>query len=142
MQGVVHPIKVRAENIGIRLQDASGSGVNERLKAGEEVVINNSAINKLIVSSDFIPETYSLEQNYPNPFNPTTKLIYSITRSCLVTLKVFDVLGTEIETLVNEEKPVGTYKLNWNAADLPSGVYFYRLQAGDFLQTRKMILLK
>jgi len=85
---------------------------------------------------------YSLKQNYPNPFNPATNLSYSITQPGLVTLKIYDVLGTEIETLVNEEKPTGTYELNWNAANLPSGVYFYRLQAGSFVQTRKMILLK
>ena len=91
---------------------------------------------------DEVPREFLLSQNYPNPFNPTTKLSYSITQSGLVTLKVYDVLGTEIETLVNEEKSVGTYELNWNAANLPSGVYFYRLQAGSFVQTRKMILLK
>ena len=59
-----------------------------------------------------------------------------------VVIKVFDVLGNEITTLVNEEKPIGTYELDWNAANLPSGVYFYRLQAGDFIQTKKMILMK
>ena len=91
---------------------------------------------------DLLPTEFLLSQNYPNPFNPSTKLSYSITQSGLVTIKVFDLLGIEIETLVNEEKPVGTYELNWNAANLPSGVYFYRLQAGDFIQTRKMILLK
>ena len=80
--------------------------------------------------------------NYPNPFNPTTTIKYSIPKTYNVLIKVFDVLGNEIETLINEEKPVGTYELNWNAANLPSGVYFYRLQAGDFVQTRKMILLK
>ena len=91
---------------------------------------------------DAIASSYKLNQNYPNPFNPSTKIGYSITQSGLVTIKVYDVLGTEIETLVNEEKPVGNYELNWNAANLPSGVYFYRLQAGSFMQTRKMILLK
>ncbi len=85
---------------------------------------------------------FELSQNYPNPFNPSTKIKYSIPQSADVTLKIFNTLGEEIETLVSEEKPVGTYELNWNAANLPSGVYFYRLQAGDFVQTRKMILLK
>jgi len=91
---------------------------------------------------DNLPKEFLLTQNYPNPFNPSTKVSYSITKLGYVTLKVYDVLGTEVETFVNEEKPVGTYELNWNAANLPSGVYFYRLQAGDFVQTRKMILLK
>ena len=91
---------------------------------------------------DEAPAEFLLFQNYPNPFNSSTTINYSITQSVLVTLKVYDVLGTELETLVNENKTVGTYDLNWNAAILPSGVYFYRIQAGEFAQTRKMILLK
>jgi len=89
-----------------------------------------------------IPNIFYLEQNYPNPFNPSTTLRYSLPQSSQVQIKVSDVLGNEIETIVNEEKPVGTYELSWNAANLTSGVYFYRLQAGSFVQTRKMILLK
>ena len=92
--------------------------------------------------SSLVPEEYSISQNYPNPFNPSTKIKYQIPELSFVTLKVYDVLGSEVAVLVNEEKPVGTYELNWNAANLPSGVYFYRLQAGDFVQTRKMIFLK
>ncbi len=88
------------------------------------------------------PTKFGLEQNHPNPFNPTTKINYSIPEYSNVTLKVFDILGNEIETLVNEEKPVGAYELNWTSGHLPSGVYFYRIQAGDFIQTRKMILMK
>jgi hypothetical protein len=97
-----------------------------------------------------VPAEFSLTQNYPNPFNPSTKIKYSIPSITLrqaqsdihVSLKVFDVLGNEIETLVNEEKPVGTYEVTWYAQNLPSGVYFYQLRAGDFIQTKKMILLK
>ena len=70
-------------------------------------------------------------------------LLFFVSNSFIKTLlKIFNTLGEEVETLVNEEKPVGTYEVNWNAANLPSGVYFYRIQAGDFVQTRKMILLK
>jgi hypothetical protein len=89
-----------------------------------------------------LPTEYSLSQNFPNPLNPSTKIKYSIPISSQVSLKIFNTLGEELEILVNEEKPIGTYEVNWNAANLPSGVYFYRLQAGDFVQTRKMILLK
>jgi hypothetical protein len=96
-----------------------------------------------------LPTKFSLEQNYPNPFNPTTSIQYAIASRQFVTLKVFDVLGNEIETLVNEEKPVGTYELNWNATNLPSGVYFYQLKvysanrgATSFVATKKMILLR
>jgi hypothetical protein len=88
------------------------------------------------------PLEFSLEQNYPNPFNPSTTIKYSVPQSAQVQIKVFDVLGNEIETLLNEEKQTGVYKLTWNAEQLPSGVYFYTLKAGPFTQTKKMILMK
>ena len=88
------------------------------------------------------PTQFALEQNYPNPFNPSTKIQYSVPQTSQVQIKVFDVLGNEIETLVNEEKPTGTYELTWNAANLPSGVYFYQIKAGSFIETKKMILIK
>ena len=86
--------------------------------------------------------SYKLEQNYPNPFNPSTSFRYSIPKPSIVIIKVYDILGNKIETLVNEEKPAGTYTLTWKAANLPSGVYFYRFQSGSFLKTKKMILLR
>jgi photosystem II stability/assembly factor-like uncharacterized protein len=91
---------------------------------------------------DKIPNDYLLSQNYPNPFNPSTKIRYSVPQPSEVAIKVFDILGSEIETLVNEEKPAGAYELTWNPTDHPSGVYFYQLRAGDFIQTKKMILIK
>jgi hypothetical protein len=83
-------------------------------------------------------------QNYPNPFNPTTTIKYSIPELSFVTLKVYDVLGNEIANLVNEEKPTGSYdaEFTMNNLQLSSGFYFYRLQAGSFVETKKMILLK
>jgi hypothetical protein len=89
-----------------------------------------------------IPSEFDLLQNYPNPFNPITTIKYSVPQSTKVVIKVFDVLGNKIETLVNEEKPVGTYELTWYAENLPSGIYFYRLQAGDFIETKKMVFIK
>jgi photosystem II stability/assembly factor-like uncharacterized protein len=91
---------------------------------------------------DGIPTEYNLTQNFPNPFNPITKIIYTVSQSSNVVIKVFDVLGNEIETLVNEEKPVGTYELKWDAANLPSGVYFYQLTAGQYVETKKMVLIR
>ncbi len=88
------------------------------------------------------PVNYSLKQNYPNPFNPTTNISYSIQKNGFVSLKVYDALGREVTTLVNEVKPAGNYLVNFNAAGLASGIYFYRLQAGGFTQNHKMILLK
>ena len=91
---------------------------------------------------DEIPTEFLLSQNYPNPFNPITKIKYSVPNSSQVVIKVIDILGNEIETLVNEEKPVGTYEVTWYAEGLPSGVYFYQLCAGSYIETKKMILLK
>ena len=89
-----------------------------------------------------IIKNYKLSYNYPNPFNPQTKIQYSIPQSSNVLIKVFDILGNEIETLVDEEKQIGTYEINWYAEGLPSGFYFYQLRAGSFIETKKMILLK
>jgi len=88
------------------------------------------------------PIEYSLNQNYPNPFNPSTTIIFTISDLRFTTLKVYDVLGNEIATLVNEEKPAGIYEVVFNAFEYPSGIYFYRLQAGKLIQIKKMILLK
>lgn len=87
-------------------------------------------------------DNFYLYQNYPNPFNPATTLSFVIGNQSFVLLKVYDVLGNEIATLVNEEKQSGTYEIGFNAAGLSSGIYFYQLQAGSFIQTRKMIYLK
>jgi photosystem II stability/assembly factor-like uncharacterized protein len=83
-----------------------------------------------------------LSQNYPNPFNPNTKISYSITKDGLVTLKVYDILGNEVAILVNEEKPAGIFEVEFDGTGFTSGIYFYRLKAGDYLETKKMILLK
>jgi hypothetical protein len=88
------------------------------------------------------PHQHSLSQNYPNPFNPTTIIRYQIPELSFVTIKVYDVLGNKIITLVNEEKPIGNYEVEFDAINLPSGIYFYRLQAGSFIETKKMVLIK
>jgi hypothetical protein len=87
-------------------------------------------------------ENFALEQNYPNPFNPSTSIKYAVSNQQFVLLKVYDVLGNEVATLVNEEKAPGHYEVEFNAAGLSSGIYIYRLQSGDFVQSRKMLLLK
>jgi hypothetical protein len=89
-----------------------------------------------------IPSSYSLSQNYPNPFNPTTNIKFAIPKNEFVKITVFDILGKELETLVNEQLAPGTYETNWNASNYPSGIYFYKLSAGDFSETKKMLLLK
>ena len=85
---------------------------------------------------------FNLHQNYPNPFNPSTSISYSISEIEFVTLKVYDVLGNEIANLVSEEIRIGNYEIEFNASKLPSGIYFYRLKAGSFVETRKMILIR
>ena len=89
-----------------------------------------------------IPLTYNLSQNYPNPFNPSTNIEFRIANLELVTLKIFDVLGREVSTIVNEVRAPGSYNVHWDASSLSSGVYFYKLEAGSFVQTRKLLLLK
>jgi hypothetical protein len=98
--------------------------------------------NEIKVEVDFSPKEFVLYQNYPNPFNPSTTIKYQIPELSLVTLKIFDVVGNEITTLVKEEKPIGSYKVEFDASSLPSGVYFYKLQAGSFIETKKMIIIK
>jgi hypothetical protein len=142
MNGVTYPLTVRVEGMDIRLMDESGKNININLKSGEDVVISDATINKLMVSGELISYKYALEQNYPNPFNPNTTIKYSVQQAGKVTLSLFNTLGEEMTKLVNEEKPAGNYELTWYAANLPSGVYFYQLKAGEFISTKKMILLK
>lgn len=89
-----------------------------------------------------IPSKFQLSQNFPNPFNPTTTINFSIPEAYFVSLKVFNCLGQEIVTLVSKELNAGNYKYDWNATNLPSGIYFYRIQVGSINETKKMILLK
>ncbi len=89
-----------------------------------------------------LPLEYSLEQNYPNPFNPSTIIKYSLKDDGKVSLKIFNSLGEEVRTLVNEIKPAGNYEVEFNASELPSGIYIYSIQAGEFISSKKMILLK
>ena len=92
--------------------------------------------------SNIIPKEFSLEQNYPNPFNPVTKIQYSIAKTSLAKLKIFDILGREVMVLVNEVLTPGVYIADFNASHLASGIYYYRLEAGDFVNVKKMVLVK
>ena len=154
MQGIAYPITIKAEGLTIALQDENGEIVNSVLAPGKELIINNSSVNKLVILSAELgkstPAVFSLEQNYPNPFNPSTVFSYQLPINGNVTLKVFDILGNEINTLVNEYKTAGRYEVEFSASTLPSGVYFYQLKAVDpstgsgqaFVETKKMILLR
>jgi PKD repeat protein len=89
-----------------------------------------------------VPTAFMLSQNYPNPFNPSTTIQYALPKAGYVTMKVYNLVGNEIETLVSEKQPAGEYAIRWNPVGLPSGVYFYRLQAGEFVATRKLVLMR
>jgi hypothetical protein len=89
-----------------------------------------------------LPEKFELSQNYPNPFNPVTVIRYSLIENGFTTLKVFDALGKEVDLLVNEKKDAGRYTFQFNGNNFASGVYFYQIQAGDFVETKRMLLLK
>ena len=102
-------------------------------------VSTNTAI---VGGDDIIPEQILLYQNQPNPFNPVTTIRYSLSTSQYVVLKVYDVLGNEVATLVNEYKTPGNYAVNFDATDLTSGIYLYQMKAGKNIQTRKLMVLK
>jgi len=102
----------------------------------------NAPVNVESEDDILTPKEFSLSQNYPNPFNPSTVIKYQLPISSQVTLKVYDVLGDEVATLVNEEKPTGFYEVELNASRLSSGFYIYKITAGNFSSTKKMILIK
>jgi hypothetical protein len=142
MNGIAYPITVRVEGMNIRLQDMTGTLINEDIKSGGEITISNSSINKLMVSGQLIPYVYVLEQNYPNPFNPVTKIKYGIPKTERVELTIYSVLGERLTTLVNEEQEAGYYTVEWDGSKVSSGVYLYTVKAGDSFNVKKMLLLK
>jgi hypothetical protein len=93
-------------------------------------------------NGNILPSEYSLEQNYPNPFNPSTTIQFSIPEQSFVTLEIFNALGEKITTLVSKELNAGNHEYDWVVENMPSGIYFYELQSGSFIETKKMILIK
>jgi len=98
--------------------------------------------NPVSVEDEFVVDQFKLEQNYPNPFNPSTRISYSVPATTVVNLKVFDIIGNEVATLVNKEQPAGYYQVDFDASNLSGGVYFYQLATNEFVNTKKMILIK
>jgi hypothetical protein len=116
------------------------NGPDRMLDKAIEII--NGSVNDTTTGFSSIPLHYELIQNYPNPFNPITIIKYQLPASSKVTLKIYDILGNEVITLLNEEKETGTYEVIFNASNYSSGVYFYRIQAGSFVETKKMVLMK
>jgi hypothetical protein len=92
--------------------------------------------------SSSVPNEYKLYQNYPNPFNPMTNIKYQISKAGFVILKIYDILGRQISTLINEKQTPGSYNVTFDATSLSSGVYFYKLQTDNFTDTKKMVIIK
>ncbi len=130
-------VKERRESIWISYPDL---GIPPIFVPGSEKIIVQNITSVDEINS--APSSFYLSQNYPNPFNPTTEINFNISKKSNVKLNVFNSLGQKIATLVNKEQPAGNYKVTFDANNLPSGIYFYTLQAGDFIATKKMVLLK
>jgi hypothetical protein len=106
------------------------------------LIVTFQSLTAVNTQNNYIPKVFNLKQNYPNPFNPVTKISFALPKSSFVKLLVYDILGKKVSVLADERLTAGTYNYNWSGTDLPSGVYFYKLTAGDFVQTKKMVLLK
>lgn len=130
------------EGTGIIAGDSSGHGNDGTLTNGPVWVISTSPILSVELVDGVLPTSFELKQNFPNPFNPSTRIEFSLPRSGFVSLRVFDILGREVATLMHNDMIAGSYKLTWDAAGFPSGVYFYHLQAGSFAETKKLVLLR
>jgi hypothetical protein len=112
----------------------------------KEDVMKTALIRSFALAVDLVtvglPGEFSLQQNYPNPFNPSTTIRYELPKASQAKLSVFDILGSEMSILVNERREAGVHEVKFDGSQLASGVYFYRLQAGDFLSTKKMLEMK
>ena len=120
----------------------SGSVSSIQIDPDNWILKTATMITSVERKEEKLPAAFKLESNYPNPFNPTTNIEYRLPSSEFVTLKIYDVLGNEVAVLIHEEKPAGSYKVKFDGSNLPSGVYFYRLRAGKYSDTKKLILMK
>ncbi|MBE0570686.1 MAG: VCBS repeat-containing protein [Ignavibacteriaceae bacterium] len=153
MSGVTYPLTVRVEGMDIRLMDEKGKSINVNLKTGEDVVISDASVMKLMVSGEMMPAQYALEQNYPNPFNPSTVIEFSLPEDVAnVKLSIYNALGEKVAELVNTALTAGKYQYQWNAQNVAtgmsakggyaSGVYICELRAENYVSVKKMVLLK
>ncbi|MBS1518937.1 MAG: T9SS type A sorting domain-containing protein [Bacteroidetes bacterium] len=140
------PLYIKALNVKnkkIRLSDNfNGEILNVQLKEGEVITISSALDNFLISDESVLPLSYQLSQNFPNPFNPVTVINFQLPLNGTVKLSVFNILGQEVKTLLNDFRQAGNYSIEFNAADLSSGIYYYKLQTGNFSDIKSMILIK
>jgi photosystem II stability/assembly factor-like uncharacterized protein len=143
VSGVKYPLIVRVEGMDVRLMDETGKTINVNLKSGEDIMINDATIQKLMVTGEMIPTAYALEQNYPNPFNPSTVIEFSLPEDVSnVKLSIYNTLGEKVAELVNTNLVAGKYQYQWNAKNVATGMYIYELQTDKFVSVKKMVLLK
>ncbi len=144
--------RVYSQKFGLMIYEGGGSGTfgyNWTRYTLTGCVIDNIVYGDTTVYltgirqiSNLTPNKFLLYQNYPNPFNPSTTIKFDVPKSSLIKLIIYDELGREVMTLVNEELKAGTFETEWQAVNFPSGIYFYRLKGGDFVETKKLVLLK
>ena len=143
MSGVNYPLTLRVKGMDVRIMDETGKTINVNLKSGEDVVISDATIQKLVVSGELIPAKYALEQNYPNPFNPSTVIEFSLPEDLgNVKLSIYSALGEKVAELVNTSLQAGKYQYQWNASNVATGIYIYELRTEKFVAVKKMVLMK
>ncbi|MFH0991821.1 MAG: T9SS type A sorting domain-containing protein [bacterium] len=137
------PARFNADSVATPITINSGASINIALARATGTTTNSLVYTTTTVEQvSILPANFSLHQNYPNPFNPSTTVRFSLPSTAHVTLKIFDALGREFTTLVNSSLQSGTYSAVWNASGAASGMYYYQIQAGDFMMTRKMLVIK
>ncbi|HEX2984875.1 MAG TPA: T9SS type A sorting domain-containing protein, partial [Ignavibacteriales bacterium] len=142
LSGMTYPIKIKVTGININISDKfDGQIVKSALSSGQEISIS-SPLETLEISGEVIPLSYELKQNYPNPFNPTTRIAFTLPNPGNVKITVYNSLGQQVSELLNEQLGAGSHNVEFNAAGMASGVYFYKIESGSFSNIKKMMLLK
>lgn len=141
---VLFKVRVTILQISNQITSTTAAELNYEADGVIDLIVDEESrpVNTPKMDDYLVPKNFELTQNYPNPFNPSTTIEYSIPKDAAVSVKIYDILGKEVATLVNDQKSAGTYILNWNASNFSSGIYFYRLTAGEFTETKKMFLVK
>jgi hypothetical protein len=125
-----------------RVRSKTDNGASSAYSSVGKFIVSSTTNVGQTLNNKTVPASFELKQNYPNPFNPTTTIIYTIPKATFISLRVYDILGNIVTTLVNENKQAGNYSIEFNPKNISSGVYFYRLQAGSFVETKKLVFLK
>ncbi|MBM4176845.1 MAG: choice-of-anchor D domain-containing protein [Ignavibacteria bacterium] len=140
---LAYPVKIKVEGTQIRVKDiVSGKIIDAMLNDGEEVIIENNKLNKFSIESIELPAKFELMQNYPNPFNPSTTIRFALPIESKVTLSIYNILGEKVVELINQQIEAGYHQVKFNAHNLASGTYIYGIQIGDFINSKKMLIVK